>query len=359
MSAFRVVLIEHGYADREIERAIITAAGGEFIDAEHLSLPEALRLCENADVVMLRRITVTAEMLAGFSGCKLVIRYGVGTDNVDVAAATERGIMVGHVPTYCVDEVATHALALLLACVRDLPWAHQRMQGGAWDVKRTIPLYRMQGKTLGIVGLGQIGCRLARLVQNWGLTLLASDPWVEPERAAELGVSLVDLPELCRRSDTISLHAPLLPETHHLISTHELSAMKPTAILVNTARGGVVDTAALLAALDAGKPARAALDVFEEEPLPPDSPLRAHPRVLLSDHMAWYSEDSQLELRRQAAELAVQVGTGGLPGSLANPQVLGKLGRYDEWQPAENMRWQLRRLAALSRPISASGEVRG
>lgn len=347
MADFRVVLIEHGYAERTLERGIITAAGGEFIDAESLPRPEALRLCESADVVMLRRITVTSQMLSAWRRCKLVIRYGVGTDNIDVSAATRLGIMVGHVPTYCVDEVATHALALLLACIRNVPWTHQRMREGAWDVTRTAPIFRMEGRTLGIVGLGQIGSRLARLVQSWGLTVLATDPWIEPQHARELDVRLVSLEELCGRSDYISLHVPLLPETHHLIGTAQLAAMKPGAVLVNTARGGVVDTQALLEALNPGRLARAALDVYEEEPLPGDSPLRSHPQALLTDHMGWYSEDSQRDLQRHAAELAVCVGVGGLPGSLANPQVLQQLGRFDEWRPADNMRWQLRRLAAL------------
>ena len=344
-TGFRVALLEHGYRTTEYERAVVQAAGGEFLDFEGLPLDEALSRSAEADAVLVRRVSIGEAEFARMPRCKIIVRYGVGTDNIDLDAATKRGIIVGHVPTYCVDEVATHAAALLLASLRDVAATHERMRaGGAWQVRRAVHVYRMQGRTLGIVGLGQIGRAFARRMRGWGLRLLATDPWVEPERARELGASLVGLDELCEESDYISLHCPLLPETHHLLDAARMATMKPGSILVNTSRGPVVDTAALPAALGAGCPARAALDVFEAEPLPADSPLRAHPAVILTDHMAWYSEDSQVELQRQAAEEAVRVATGGLPLSLANPEVLRRLDRWDEWTPPETMRWQLRRL---------------
>jgi D-3-phosphoglycerate dehydrogenase len=188
---------------------------------------------------------------------------------------------------------------------------------------------------------------VARKLAGWDVRLLATDPFVEAERAAALGVTLADFETLCREADVISLHCPLLPETRHLINARALELMKPSAILINTARGPVVDTAALLSALDAGALAQAGLDVFEEEPLPASSPLRAHPRITVSDHTAWYSEESQAELQRTAAEAVACVCTGNLPGSLANPEVLHRLGRFNEWRPAENMRWQMQRLERL------------
>jgi D-3-phosphoglycerate dehydrogenase len=174
--------------------------------------------------------------------------------------------------------------------------------------------------------------------------VLASDPFAEPDPARALDVTLVDFDTLCRESDFISLHCPLLPETKHLVNTRALSLMKPGVILVNTARGPIIDARALLEMLNRLPSAQAALDVFEEEPLSAAAPLRVHPRVVLSDHTAWYSEESQIDLQRTAAEEVARVCTGGLPRSLANPEVLKKLGRFDEWQPAENMRWQLKRL---------------
>jgi len=350
MSRFRVVLIEHGYSTVEHERQIISAAGGEFIDAECLPLPEALRLCQEAEGVLCRRSEITAPMLQSFRRCKILVRYGVGTDNVDVNAATAAGIIVGHVPSYCIDEVSTHAIALLLACVRKLVVTNEKVQRGAWDVHRSDPIYRLAGRTLGLVGLGKIGGTVARKMRGWDLQTLAADPYVEPERAQSVGVEVVSLETLFGKSDYISLHCPLLPETRHLVNRESLALMRPGAILVNTARGPVVDTSALLRALDGGLLAGAGLDVFEEEPLPTTSPLRRHAAVVLTDHTAWYSEESQLQLQRTAAEEVVRVCTGGLPLSLANPEVLHRLGRFTEWTPSAEARWQLKRLALRRDP---------
>jgi D-3-phosphoglycerate dehydrogenase / 2-oxoglutarate reductase len=268
----------------------------------------------------------------------------VGTDNIDVDAATDLGMVVGHVPSYCADEVSSHAIALLLASVRQVTATDRRLRAGGWDVHRDETIHRMAGRTLGLVGLGGIGRAVARKMAGWGLRLLAADPFVDTAVAAALGAELVDFDALCRQSDYLSLHCPLLPETRHIVDRGAISLMKPGAFLVNTARGPLVDGAALLAALGGGRIAGAGLDVFEDEPLPSDSALRRHEKVVLTDHTAWYSEESQVELQRTAAEEIARVCTGGLPSSLANPLVLRRLGRWEEWKPAENMRWQLKRL---------------
>jgi D-3-phosphoglycerate dehydrogenase / 2-oxoglutarate reductase len=197
------------------------------------------------------------------------------------------------------------------------------------------------------VGFGNIGQAVARKMSGWGMRLLAADPFVERSRADALGVPLVDLDTLCRESDYVSLHVPYLPETHHLIGKRELALMKPGAIVINTARGKVLDTQALLGALDEKRIGHAGLDVFEEEPPPANSRLRTHPRIVASDHVAWYSEESQIELRKTAAEEVVRVCKGGLPLSIANPEVLHRLGRFAEWTPNDNARWRLKRLEAL------------
>ncbi|MFO8007727.1 MAG: C-terminal binding protein [Candidatus Brocadiia bacterium] len=344
MAGFRVVLIEHGYGTSRYEREIIEAAGGEFVDAQDRSLDEALELCRDAEGIMLRRIQVSPEMIRRFERCRTICRYGVGTDNVDREAATAAGIIVANVPDYCIDEVSTHAMALLLACVRNVASTHEAMRRGGWDIPRAAAVHRLSGRTLGIVGLGQIGSAVARKLGGWGLRLLATDPFAEPERAATLGVELVELEELCRESDYLSVHVPLLPETHHLIGPRQLGLLAAGAMLVNTSRGPVVDTEALLESLDGGQLAAAALDVFEEEPLPHDSPLRAHPRVTLTDHTAWHSEESQVELQTSAARAVATVCTGGLPASVGNPEVIERLGRLDEWEPAECMQWRLKRM---------------
>jgi D-3-phosphoglycerate dehydrogenase / 2-oxoglutarate reductase len=338
--SFKVVVLEHGYASIEFEREIIARAGGELVSADHLPLEKALALAEDADGILFRGLDMPAEMIRRFRRAQGIVRYGVGTDNVDVAAATTAGIIVGHVPSYCLDEVSTHAIAMLLACVRKLVPMHDRLKRGEWDVHRDDPVFRLAGKTLGIVGFGQIGKAVARKLAGWDLRLLAMDPFAEPAH----GVELVDLMTLCGESDVISLHAPLLPETRHMISHKQFALMKPGVILVNTARGPVLDTNALVEAIDSGKIAQAALDVFEEEPLPANSPLRSHPRILVTDHMAWYSEESQAQLQQTAAEEIAMICMGRLPASMANPEVLYKLGRFEEWQPSETARWQLKRL---------------
>ncbi len=349
MRGFRAVIIEHGYKTSCHEIEIITAAGGELIDMSARPLDEALRIAETCEAVMVRRLIVTAELIRRFRECRILARYGVGTDNVDVEAATAAGIIVGHSPTYATDEVSVHAAALLLSCVRDVVPTHKRLERGAWDVERPFGLRRVAGRTLGIVGFGNIGQAVARKFSGWGLRIVAADPYVEPECTARLSVEPVPLERLLETSDFISLHCPLLPETRHLIDCAALGKVKAGAILVNTARGPVVDTPSLLSALDSGILAAAGLDVFEEEPLPADSPLRRHPKVVMTDHSAWYSEESQVQLQKSIAHEVVRVCTGGLPVSLMNPEVLRKLGRFEEWTPPGNVLWQLKRREKLLR----------
>lgn len=349
MKPFKVALLQHEYASVEIERAIVQRAGGQLVDTDRLPEAERMAAAEEADAIIVRWLTVTPEIIRRLGRCRIIVRYGVGYDNVHYEAATAAGIMIGHCPHYCLDEVATHALALLLGCVRGIAGTSALLSTGWWGQNPSFRTHRMAGRTLGIVGLGNIGGTLARKLGGWGMRLLAHDPFVEPEQAAALGVTLVDRDTLLRESDYISLHVPLLPETHHWVGERALALMKPGVIVVNTARGPVVDEAALLAALESGKVASAALDVFEREPLAADSPLRRHPRLLISNHAAWYSEDAETELHRSVAEDAVRVCTGGLPVALANPEVLHQLGRFHEWQPTSNARWRWKR-AALTAP---------
>jgi len=349
MAKFKVVMVKHGYPSVEPERKVVTEAGGEFFDGDQLSDAEEDRLCTEADAILVRWRKITPAMIKTYRRCKILIRYGVGFDNIDVNAATEAGILVGHLPLYCLDEVSTHTVALWLACVRRVVETHQKLVGGGWDANPPAPVFCTRGKTFGLIGLGNIGQSVARKLAGWGMTLLASDPFVDPKSAQELGVRLVDQETLLRESDYVSLHVPLLPETRHLMSEPQFAQMKPGAILVNTARGPVVDAKALLGALNRGHLALAALDVFEEEPPQANSPLRTHPRMILSDHVAWYSEESQAELKVSAAEEAVRVCQGGLPRSIANPEVLHRLGRFKEWARTEMYQWQMRRLEALNR----------
>ena len=349
MTPFKVAILQHEYASTEIERRIVEAAGGQLIDADLLPEAERMPAAEEADALIVRWLAVTPEIISRLRRCRVIVRYGVGYDNVHYEAATAAGIMIGHCPHYCLDEVATHALALLLGCIRGITGTDAALRAGGWNQNPYFRVGRMAGRTVGILGLGNIGSTFARKLGGWGMRLLANDPFVEPEDAASAGVTLVDRDTLMRESDYISVHLPLLPETHHLINEHTFSLMKPGVILVNTARGPIVDEVALLAALEGGNVAAAGLDVFEREPLGAESPLRRHPRLLLSNHAAWYSEDALSELHRSVAEEAVRVGTGGLPVALANPEVLHRLGRFNEWKPTWNAQWRWKRAAALKK----------
>jgi D-3-phosphoglycerate dehydrogenase len=328
MPDFKVIFVEHGYKSIEPERRIIQSAGGTLIDGDQYSLDESLRIAADCEGIMLRRIKITPEQITTFKRCKILMRYGVGVDNIDIAAATEAGIIVGYVPNYCRDEVSTHAIALLLACVRRLIPTNDALRAGGWNVHEADPIFRLAGKTFGIIGVGNLGQAVARKLQGWNIRLLGTDPFIEPKIAHALNVELVPLQTLLRESDFVSLHVPLLPETRHLINASTLAQMKRGAILVNTARGPVVSGSDLLRALDQGQLSCAALDVFEEEPPAKNSTLRNHPRLLVTDHTAWYSEESQLELQRRAAEEVTRACTGTLPEAIANPEVLARLSRH-------------------------------
>ncbi|MGV3771741.1 MAG: C-terminal binding protein [Verrucomicrobiales bacterium] len=347
MARFRVVLVEHGYGDISHEREIIEAADGELIDAETISPLQLRPLLAEADGLLVRRGIVDAAFLRNLPKCKVIVRYGVGVDNIDLQAASEAGILVGHVPFYCQGEVSSHAIGLLLALTRRIVSTHQLMKNGGWDIHRNVPVSRMTGKTLGLAGFGTLGQAVAQKLQGWGMHIIATDPFIEPERADRLNVQLVSFEELLGRSDYISLHTPLLPETFHLMNSRAFEKVKPGAFLVNTARGPLVEGPALLEALEKEIIAGAGIDVFVQEPLPEDSPLRNHPGIIITDHMAWYSVESQLQLQKTAAEEVVRGCTGALPRAIANPEVLGKLGKIAEWEPTWMATWQQKRLEKL------------
>ncbi len=254
--------------------------------------------------------------------CRAIVRYGVGTETIDLAAATERGIMVVNVPDYCTEEVATHTLALILACERRLLAAGAGVVQGQWQISHLRPLFSTEQQTLGILGFGRIGQAVARKAAAFGFTILVHDPVASEAALASQPVRPVGLDELLARSDVLSLNAPLTPGTYHVIDAAALARMKPTAFLVNTARGGLVDEAALAEALRAGRLAGAALDVLETEPPPPDHPLLGAERCLLTPHMAWYSEQAAERMRRLAAREVARVLRGEPPLNLVNPAVL-------------------------------------
>jgi D-3-phosphoglycerate dehydrogenase len=250
------------------------------------------------------------DVLSRLPNTKAIVRYGVGVETIDLAAAAEFGIVVANVPDYCAEEVATHTMALVLACVRRLLPAHRLATGGRWELGPLRPLFSSEEQTMGLIGLGRIGLATARKARAFGYQILVADPYATDEALAQVNAERVEVADLLRRSDVVSLHAPLLPSTHHLVNAAALATMKPSAVLVNTSRGGLIDEAALEQALRSGTIAAAGLDVMEREPVPGDHPLLQVEQAIITPHMAWYTEQSTVRMRQYASREVARVLRG-------------------------------------------------
>ncbi len=304
----RILVLDHAFGDDlEVEREIATAHGHDLVAGQARDEGQAAELMRtyDPDAVLVQFAPVSAPVLAAASRLRGVVRYGVGLDNVDTTAAVERGIVVARVPDYCVEEVADHAWALLLALHRRLPALAAAVSSGEWDWRAGGPVPRLRGRRLGLLGYGRIARAVAARARASGLDVQAHDPY-----AAEADVPLLGLDELLRASHMLSLHLPLTEETRGVLGARELELLPEGAIVVNTARGPLVDEDALLEALDSGRLAGAGVDVLQDEPPTPGHRLLSHPRALVTPHAAWYSEGSVLELRRRAAEAAVAILDG-------------------------------------------------
>lgn len=319
MAKLLVAVSDSVFPNLEPSVAVLSRIGAE-IRVAKASTPEAvLAVARDADALLATYAKITANMIGEMPKCRIISRFGIGVDNVDIAAATARLIVVTKVPDYCVDEVSDHAMALLLAATRKIPFANDQVQAGNWQMRSVLPLYRLRGRTLGLVGLGRIPHALAPKAKSFGLTLLCFDPYVSPDVLVAAEVEGVGFNELLERSDFISIHSPLVPETTKLFNDAAFARMKPTAYLINTARGPIIDEAALVRALDAHQLAGAALDVMADEP-PTDSPLLHRDNVILTPHISFYSEESLVELQTKAAEEVVRVLTGQPPRNAVNPE---------------------------------------
>ena len=324
MPDFKVVVTDLGYETYDPEREQLAVAGDvELVLAECETEAEVAEVCRDADGVITRLAPVGPDAIEAMEACRVISRYGVGVDNVDIPAATAKGIPVCNVRGYCDEDVSDHALALLLSCVRRTVSRDRQVRAGEWDIGSAEPVYRIAGKTLGLVGYGAIPRTLHRKVAGFDLReVLIFDPYIPDEKAADAGVRKVSLDELCRQADFISIHAPLTDETRGMIGPDQFGMMKSTAIVVNIARGPVVDTDALVNALKTGQIASAGIDVYDPEPPPKDSPLFELPNIALTDHTGWYSEESQLELQQSAAKNVALVLSGQRPLYCVNPEVL-------------------------------------
>ncbi len=322
MAKYKVVVVSLGYETYDYEREILKP-----IDAELILSPrdcttesEVIEVARDADAIFVRETPITAKALESFERCKIVSRYGVGLDNIDLDAAKKLRIYVSNVPEYGTEDVSDHAVALLLGCIRTILVRDRNLRQGNFESDICDEIYRTTGKNLGIIGYGKIARAFHRKWKGFlPARVLVYDPFVAEDVIRENGAEKVDLDTLLSESDFISLHTPLTLETRHIINEAVLKKMKNTAILVNTSRGGAIDTDALVNALQEGQILRAGLDVFENEPLPTDHPLIEMDNVILTSHVAWYSKDSAKDLQTGAAKEVLRVLSGDKPVNWVNP----------------------------------------
>lgn len=275
---------------------------------------DLVRRVKQADAVLVNLHAVTKDIIGQMQSCKVISRYGIGVDNVDIKAATAKKIWVAHVPDYCMEETADHAIALLLNCARSIAFKDKLVRQGMWKLEDRFPLPRISTCTLGIIGYGRIGRTVHRKMRGFGLSrILVCDPYVSSKEISKFKGIKVELDELLCEADFISLHLPLNHETFHLLGKKEIQKMKHNAMVINTSRGAVIDEKALIAALKSRRIMSAGLDVFEQEPLPLSSPLRKLDNLVLTDHTSYYSTQSQHELKLSAARNVLEVFKHGRP----------------------------------------------
>ncbi len=303
--------------------AVLSELDAEMVMADEPTLEGILKVAAEADGLMVTYGQITADVIAGLEKCKVIGRFGLGVDNIDIAAATKAGIAVVYVPDYCIDEVSDHAMAMLLDLARKISFSNSLVQAGRWEMPAVTPLSRLRGRILGLAGLGQIPRAVAPKAQSFGLKVIAYDPFIDKDLAKSLDVELVDLDTLLETSNYVSVHVPMMPETEKMFGADAFKKMKSDALLVNTARGPLVDTDALAAALDAGEISGASLDVMPVEPPGADHPLLGRDNVILSPHTGFYSIEALEELQTKTARGVVDVLQGNTPVYPINPEVLG------------------------------------
>lgn len=319
----KVVLTDYVWESLDVEKK--TLAGLADLVALQTKKPEEF-LAEAKDCDALLNTyagPITAEAMAQMPKCRIIARYGIGVDTIDLDAATQAGIIVTNNPTYCIEEVAEHTMALLLSAARKIAFYDRQVRAGQWAVPPGKPMFRLSGSTLGLVGFGNIARQVAVRAAAFGMQVLFADPFVKEGQFKEPGRK-VELPDLFKESDFVSLHPPLMPQTRKMINDDAFSRMKPTAILINCSRGPVIDTDALVRALDAKKIAGCALDTVDPEPLPNPHPLRERENVILNPHAAWYSEQAMVGLQAGAPGEVKRVLSGEWPINVVNRAVKGK-----------------------------------
>ena len=313
MSRTLIAVTDSPFPSLDSAIAALKRVDPELRVAKSASADDILGVAREADAVLVTYAKLPGELLKELKRCRVIGRFGLGVDNIDLPAAARLGITVTYVPDYCLREVSDHAMALLLALARKIAFSDRLVQSGYWEVPPIVPLHRLDGQVLGLVGFGNIPRALAPKAKAFGLKVITHDPYVSADVVKALGVENTSFDDLLSRSDFISVHAPLLPATRGLMNAAAFAKMKKGAFLVNTARGPLVDETALIAALDSGHLAGAALDVIAVEPIAKDSPLLGRNNVILTPHTAFYSVEALEELQSKCASDVARVLSGEAP----------------------------------------------
>ena len=320
---WKVLETDYVWPTTDPERAVLEAGGAELVTAPDSEEDTLAELARDADGIMTCFAPVTEKVVRAAERCVVIGRLGVGVDNIAVATATELGIAVTNVPDYCVDEVSDHVMALLHTWNRKVALLDRSVRDQGWgSVPLTMRMMRLRGKTIGIIGFGRIGQGVAAKARAFGLNILAYGPRLTQEKVDPFGGRRVELETLLKESDFVSVNAPLTQETEGMIGKAELNLMKPEAYLINTARGALIDESALYEALTTHKIAGAGLDVMTGGVPAPDNPLIGLDNIIITPHVAFFSQESTVEMEERAAEAVVNVLQGKMPGSLVNPAVL-------------------------------------
>jgi D-3-phosphoglycerate dehydrogenase len=320
-SSWDVVITDCDHDSVAIEKGEMDRIGAKLTLAQVRSEADVIQACSQADGLLNEYAPLTRAVLERLPRCKVIAKYGVGVDTIDLKAATDFGIIVTNVPDHCFDEVSDHTISLLLTLTRKVVFFNQKVKSNQWDFRQGIPIHRLRNKTLGLIGCGRIGREVAHKMSVFGLRVIAYDPWVSDTGGA---IAFVDLDTVLKDSDFISIHCSLNESTRHLLGGREFQKMQKKPFVINVARGPIIEENELIRALNEGQISGAGLDVLEKEPPDPHNPLLKMDNVILSPHVAFYSDESFRELKRRAAESVSAVLLGEWPKAVVNKEVIGR-----------------------------------
>ena len=321
---YKVVITDAEYKSFDLERKELEKADADLLVCQCKSEDEIIEAAKDADGLIVQYASITRRIIESLKKCKAIARYGIGVDSIDVEAATEHGICIVNVPEYCIDEVSDHTIALALTCVRKVVILNDAVKKGIWNFRISAPIFRLRNMKLGLVGFGNIARMVSQKARIFGLNVIAYDPYISSSVMTQNNVKKVSLEDLLKEADIISLHLPLTKDTKYMFTKKEFKLMKNTTFIINTGRGPLIKEADLYRALNEKWIAGAGLDVIEKEPIDPNNNLLKLDNIIITPHVAFYSDESLRDLQRSAAKGVAQVLKGEIPSSIVNKEVLKK-----------------------------------